>query len=80
MDDLIFENLKIQQNIDFGKMTTMKLGGIARFFVVVKSVDDFRTALRFSKEQNLPIFILGGGSNTIVKTEKLILVKIGMSL
>lgn len=70
MDDLIFENLKIQQNIDFGKMTTMKLGGIARFFVVVKSVDDFRTALRFSKEQNLPIFILGGGSNTIVKTEK----------
>lgn len=68
MDNLIFENLKIQQNVDFGKMTTMRLGGIARFFTVVKSVEDFRIALRFSKERNLPIFILGGGSNTIVKT------------
>lgn len=68
MDDLIFENLKIQQNVDFGKMTTMRLGGIARFFVVVKSVEDFRIALRFSKERDLPIFILGSGSNTIVKT------------
>lgn len=68
MDNLIFENLKIQQNVDFGKMTTMRLSGIARFFTVVKSVEDFRITLRFLKERNLPIFILGGGSNTIVKT------------
>ena len=69
MKEIIFENLKIQQNIDFGELTTMKIGGKAQYFVVVKSIEDFKNAIKFSKRNNLPIFILGGGSNTIVKNQ-----------
>ncbi len=69
MKEIIFENLKIQQNIDFGKLTTMKISGKAHFFTVVKNIEDFKNAIKFSEKNNLPIFILGGGSNTIVKDQ-----------
>ncbi len=69
MKEIIFENLKIQQGVDFGKLTTMKISGKAHFFITVKNIEDFRSAVKFSKINNLPIFILGGGSNTIVKSQ-----------
>ena len=69
MKEIIFENLKIQQGVDFGKLTTMKISGKAHFFTVVKNVEDFKNAIKFSEKNNLPIFILGGGSNTIVKSQ-----------
>ena len=69
MKEIIFENLKIQQGIDFGKLTTMKISGKAHFFTVVKNIEDFKNAIKFSEKNNLPIFILGGGSNTIVKNQ-----------
>lgn len=69
MREIIFENLKIQQDIDFGKLTTMKISGKAHFFTVVKNIEDFKNAIKFSEKNNLPIFILGGGSNTIVKNQ-----------
>lgn len=43
----------------------MKLGGKTRFFAVVKNTDDVLEAIRFVKEKNIPVHILGGGSNTI---------------
>ena len=69
MKEIIFENLKIQQGVDFGKLTTMKIRGKSHFFITVKNIEDFRSAVKFSKINNLPIFILGGGSNTIVKSQ-----------
>ena len=69
MKEIIFKNLKIQQDIDFGKLTTMKISGKAHFFTVVKNIEDFKNAIKFSEKNNLPIFILGGGSNTIVKNQ-----------
>ena len=69
MKEIIFENLKIQQDIDFGELTTMKIGGKAQYFAVVKSIEDFKNAVKFSKRNKIPIFILGGGSNTIVKNQ-----------
>ena len=69
MKEIIFENLKIQQGVDFGKLTTMKIRGKSHFFITVKNIEDFRSAVKFSKINNLPIFILGDGSNTIVKSQ-----------
>lgn len=64
-----FKNLEIEENINLGELTTMKLGGRAKFMVVVRSVQDIREALEFAQSENLPIFVLGGGSNTIVHDE-----------
>ena len=69
MKNIVFENLEIFQDVDFGKFTTMKLSGRARYFTVVKSVEDFSAAVHFLKRENIPFFILGGGSNTIVRSK-----------
>lgn len=46
--------------------TTFRIGGPARYFCEVKSVEDVKNALKFSRENNLRLFILGGGSNILI--------------
>jgi UDP-N-acetylmuramate dehydrogenase len=46
--------------------TTLMVGGPAAFFVSAATRDDFLEALRFGREERLPIFVLGGGSNILV--------------
>ncbi len=48
------------------KHTTFRIGGPARVFVEVGSIDELREAVLFSQNQKLPIFVLGGGSNLLV--------------
>jgi UDP-N-acetylmuramate dehydrogenase len=47
----------------------MKIGGNARFMADVHIPADVATICNRAEEQGLPIFILGGGSNTIVHDE-----------
>lgn len=47
----------------------MKLGGNARFMMNINSADDIDGIVGQAIEHNLPIFVLGGGSNTIVHDE-----------
>lgn len=56
---------KIQKNIDLSKLTTIKIGGKARYYVEVSSSDQLKEALSWSEGQQLPFYILGGGSNTV---------------
>lgn len=58
--------MKIQKNIPLAQYTTLKVGGAARFFCEAKDEKEIVEALEFAKEKNLPIFILGGGSNILV--------------
>lgn len=57
----MFEEYKL-----LAPLTTMRVGGPARFFLRVKSLDDLKKGILFAKEKNLPFFILGGGSNILV--------------
>jgi UDP-N-acetylmuramate dehydrogenase len=68
----------IQENVPLAPFTTMKIGGPARYFIEVGSEEEAREALEFArfslardgekgnKGKNLPILILGGGSNILV--------------
>jgi UDP-N-acetylmuramate dehydrogenase len=47
-------------------MTTFGIGGPARFFADIRREEDLYEALAFAKERELPIFVLGGGSNLLV--------------
>jgi UDP-N-acetylmuramate dehydrogenase len=58
--------MKIEENISLKELTTFKVGGNADFFCRVSSVDELKEAIVFSKENNLPIFVLGGGSNILI--------------
>jgi UDP-N-acetylmuramate dehydrogenase len=61
--------MEIHTNIPLKNYVTMKIGGNARFMADVHIPADVATICKRAEEQGLPIFILGGGSNTIVHDE-----------
>lgn len=61
--------MDISENVSLSEHTTLRLGGPARFFVSVTSIEELREALTFAKEKKLPLYVLGGGSNTLFADE-----------
>jgi UDP-N-acetylmuramate dehydrogenase len=60
---------QFKENEPLAKHLNMKIGGPARFFVEAKNTQDFVDAVKLAMEENIPYFILGGGSNTLVADE-----------
>lgn len=58
--------MDVHTNIPMKNYTTMHLGGNARFMTDAHTPEEAIEACRNAYKQNLPIFILGGGSNLIV--------------
>jgi UDP-N-acetylmuramate dehydrogenase len=56
----------LQENIPLAPLTTFRIGGPARFFVEAKSVSEVQAAVAHARSKNLPLFVLGGGSNLVV--------------
>jgi UDP-N-acetylmuramate dehydrogenase len=50
-------------------LTTLGVGGPARYFVEAIREDEVREAVDFARSQELPLFVLGGGSNLVVSDE-----------
>ena len=46
--------------------TTIRVGGPADMLLIPKNISDILQALRLAKEQNLPIKVIGKGSNLLV--------------
>ena len=61
--------MKPKENVPLALLTTMRVGGSARYFFNVSTVEELREALSFAKDNKLPFFILGKGSNVIVLDE-----------
>ena len=61
--------MDIHTAIPLKNYTTMRLGGDARFMVSATTVDDVVGIYRNARQQNLPIFVLGGGSNVLASDE-----------
>ena len=57
--------MKINENILISSLTTMRLGGPARYVVEVESYEDVAEAFGFARQFDLPTFALGYGANTI---------------
>ena len=55
----------VKENVDLKELTTIKIGGLARFFVQTNQVDELKKLLKYTYQNNLAIFVLGGGSNVI---------------
>jgi len=56
----------IQENIPLAPLTTLKIGGPARYFAEAKNLDDVQVAVGFARSRKVPLFVLGGGSNLVV--------------
>jgi UDP-N-acetylmuramate dehydrogenase len=62
-------SLKIEEKVPLAPLTTLKIGGAARFFVRAETEDQVTEALRFADENGFELFILGGGSNVLIADE-----------
>ena len=61
--------MKIQDNILLAPYTTFKIGGEARYFAIIKNIEDLKDGVNFALQNSLPFFILGGGSNILVSDD-----------
>ena len=61
--------IKIKSGIVLAPFTTFGIGGKAKFFVEVGSVDELAKAIKFKRDNRLSHFVLGGGSNILVPDE-----------
>lgn len=60
-------NLVIKQNEDMSKHTTFKVGGKADIWIKVKTIDELKFVLKYAKENSIQFYIVGSGSNLLVK-------------
>ena len=56
----------LQENLPLSAWTTLGVGGPARYFLNATSEKEVIDGLDFAKGKNLPLFVLGGGSNLLV--------------
>jgi UDP-N-acetylmuramate dehydrogenase len=58
--------MTIQEKVPLASLTTLQVGGEARYFAQITREDELQEAVKFAKGRNLPLFVLGGGSNVVV--------------
>ena len=67
---------KLQEKIESGKIkleepmskhTTFKVGGNADIFIKINEIEELKHVLKIIKEYNIPMYIIGNGSNLLVK-------------
>jgi UDP-N-acetylmuramate dehydrogenase len=56
----------MQQNVPLAPLTTLRIGGPARFLAHIDTEAALLEAVAFARAHDLPLFVLGGGSNLLV--------------
>lgn len=56
----------IEENMSLAPLTTLKVGGPARYFLETRSEAEIVEASEWAEMHGIPIFIVGGGSNLLV--------------
>jgi UDP-N-acetylmuramate dehydrogenase len=64
----IFQD-RLKQNEPLAKHLNFRIGGPARWFVEVKTIDELKGAIDAAKAGEVEYFVLGGGSNTLASDE-----------
>ena len=60
---------KIKTDEDMGKYTSFKTGGKTKFLVKANTIEDVKNVLRIAKENNIPLVVIGNGSNILFRDE-----------
>lgn len=59
-------NLLKREQVVLSEYTTLKTGGSADFVITVTTVEELTAAVLFAQANNLPLLVLGGGSNVLI--------------
>ena len=60
----------IERNVPLKKYNTFRIKGETKYFVKISSKDELIKSLQWAKENSLPVFILGNGSNVLFSDKK----------
>ncbi len=60
--------MKIKEHQSLAPLTTFHVGGPARYYAEVATLEELQEALNWGKEHSQKIFLLAGGSNVIVSS------------
>ena len=58
--------MNIQKNVALAQYSTFRIGGPAQYFVEAKTKNELIEAVTWARQHELPIHILGNGSNTLI--------------
>jgi UDP-N-acetylmuramate dehydrogenase len=61
--------MEARTNVELSEWCTLNVGGPARWFLEAHSEQDIVDALGSAEAQNIPVFVLGGGSNVVIADE-----------
>jgi UDP-N-acetylmuramate dehydrogenase len=58
--------MQVFEQVSLAPYTTFGIGGPARWFVKASTEDEVLQAVGFARERDVPLFVLGGGSNLLI--------------
>ncbi len=61
--------MEFKKDVNLAEYSNYKIGGPAKFFFEVKSVEETEWAVKEAKRRGLKIFVLGGGTNLLISDE-----------
>ena len=61
--------MDVRENVPLGPLTTLGIGGPARYFVRATTVDEVGEALAWGKDRRQKVLILAGGSNVLISDD-----------
>ena len=59
------KNGKCESNYSLSKLTTYKVGGLARYFIKICTLESFIKVILYLESKNYPYYIIGNGSNIL---------------
>lgn len=65
----IFGKENVLKDEPMSRHTTFRIGGAADFFVKVQTISQLQEAVRYLKKEQIPFYIVGNGSNLLVRDE-----------
>ena len=63
----IVDKKNILKNESMSKHTSLKIGGEADYFIKIETVEQLKKTLNLAKKYNMPITIVGNGTNLLVR-------------
>ena len=64
-----FGRERVRRDAPLAPLTTFRVGGQAGWLIDLHSADELRRALDLARHENVPLTVLGGGSNVLVADE-----------
>ena len=59
----------VQHNVPLSSYTSFHVGGPAKYFAVIEREDDLVGVMKIARDNDIDVFVMGGGSNVLVSDE-----------